>query len=106
MEHILHALANYQITPWKAIGFIGAVMFASRWFVQFYATRKHKRVTMPLAFWVLSICGSVLVLAYFIFGKNDSVGIVQNLFPALVAVYNLIVHVRHPDVGKSGGAPA
>ncbi|MGH8235036.1 MAG: lipid-A-disaccharide synthase N-terminal domain-containing protein [Rhodanobacteraceae bacterium] len=106
MEHILHALANYQITPWKAVGFLGAVMFASRWFVQFYATRKHKRVTMPMAFWVLSICGSVLVLAYFIFGKNDSVGIVQNLFPALVAVYNLVVHLRHPTNGGPGNVAA
>ncbi|HJP98225.1 MAG TPA: lipid-A-disaccharide synthase N-terminal domain-containing protein [Rhodanobacteraceae bacterium] len=106
MHHILHAFLDFQITPWKAVGFLGAVMFASRWFVQFYATRKHKRVTMPLSFWVLSIGGSALVLAYFIFGKNDSVGIVQNVFPAFVAVYNLVVHLRHPDTGKSGSAPA
>lgn len=106
MEHIVHALVNYEITPWKAVGFLGAVMFASRWFVQFYATRKRKRVTMPLSFWMLSICGSVLVLAYFIFGKNDSVGIVQNLFPAFVAVYNLVVHLRHPGSGTPGDAPA
>jgi lipid-A-disaccharide synthase-like uncharacterized protein len=106
MEHIVHALLNYEITPWKAVGFLGAVMFASRWFVQFYATRKHKRVTMPLSFWMLSICGSALVLAYFIFGKNDSVGIVQNLFPAFVAVYNLVVHLRHPGSGTPGDAPA
>lgn len=104
MEHILHALLNFQITPWKAAGFLGSVLFASRWFVQFYATRKHKRVTMPLAFWVLSICGSILVLAYFIFGKNDSVGIVQNLFPAFVAVYNLIMHLRHREPDNAGGA--
>ena len=106
MHHILHALLNYQITAWKAVGYLGMVMFTSRWFLQVYATRKHRRVTVPLAFWVLSMCGSVLMLAYFIFGKNDSVGILANLFPAFVSLYNLIVDLRHPDAGKSGGAPA
>ncbi len=106
MHHILHALLNYQITAWKAVGYLGMVMFTSRWFLQVYATRKHRRVTVPLAFWVLSMCGSVLMLAYFIFGKNDSVGILANLFPAFVSLYNLIVHLQHPDTGKSGGAPA
>jgi len=106
MHHILHAFLNYQITPWKAVGYLGMVMFTSRWFLQVYATRKHKRVTVPLTFWVLSMCGSVLMLAYFIFGKNDSVGILANLFPAFVSLYNLVMHLRHPDTGKSGGAPA
>jgi lipid-A-disaccharide synthase-like uncharacterized protein len=55
---------------------------------------------------VLSMFGSVLMLAYFIFGKNDSVGILANLFPAFVSMYNLIMHLRNPDSGRSGGAPA
>ena len=71
------------------MGFAGTLMFTSRWFVQLYYTRKYKRVVMPLAFWWLSVCGSVLLLAYFIFGKNDSVGILSNFFPVFVSVYNL-----------------
>lgn len=102
MEHILHALLNFQLTPWKIVGFLGTVIFGARWLVQFYATRKHKRVTMPMAFWYMSVCGSILTLAYFIFGKNDAVGIVSNLFPMFVALYNVKVHRRqnaHPDGG-------
>jgi lipid-A-disaccharide synthase-like uncharacterized protein len=95
MENILHALVNFQLTPWKVVGYLGMAMFTGRWFVQMYATRKHKKVTMPLSFWVLSVCGSVLLLAYFIVGKNDSVGILSNLFPVVVSVYNLTVHMRH-----------
>ena len=30
-----------------------------------------------------------MLLAYFVFGKNDSVGVLNNLFPACVAAYNL-----------------
>ena len=92
---ILRALQQFELTPWKAVGLLGSVMFTSRWFVQLYYTRKLKRVVMPLAFWWLSVCGSILLLAYFIIGKNDSVGIISNFFPAFVSVYNLVVHLRH-----------
>jgi lipid-A-disaccharide synthase-like uncharacterized protein len=83
------------VTPWKLIGYLGTFIFASRWFVQLYYSRKHRRVTMPRAFWIMSVAGSVLLLAYFIFGKNDSVGVLSNLFPAFVSVYNLILDVKH-----------
>ena len=95
LVRILHALQQFELTPWKIVGFAGTLMFTSRWFVQLYYTRKYKRVVMPLAFWWLSVCGSVLLLAYFVFGKNDSVGILSNFFPVFVSVYNLVVHLRH-----------
>ena len=94
LAHILAALQGFNLTAWKAVGGAGALMFTSRWFVQLYYTRKYKRVVMPLSFWWLSVVGSALLLAYFIFGKNDSVGILSNFFPAFVSVYNLWVHMR------------
>jgi lipid-A-disaccharide synthase-like uncharacterized protein len=106
MEHILHALLNFQITPWKVVGFLGTAIFASRWFVQLYATRKQRKVVMPMLFWYMSVCGSLLLLAYFIFGKNDSVGIISNLFPMFVALYNVSVHLRDRERDKAGGAAA
>jgi len=93
-NHIVAALHGFEITPWKTVGLIGSLMFTSRWFVQMYYTRKLKRVVMPLSFWWLSVIGSALLLSYFIVGKNDSVGILSNFFPAFVSVYNLIVHMR------------
>ncbi|MGH8118597.1 MAG: lipid-A-disaccharide synthase N-terminal domain-containing protein [Rhodanobacteraceae bacterium] len=106
MEHILHALLHFQLTPWKIVGFLGTVIFAGRWLVQLYVTRKRRRVTMPVLFWYMSVCGSLLTLCYFIFGKNDAVGIVSNLFPMFVALYNLSVHRRHSDGDKSDTAAA
>ncbi len=94
LDHILAALQRFEITPWKVVGFAGTAMFTSRWFVQLYYTRKHGKVVMPLAFWWLSVCGSALLLAYFIVGKNDSVGILSNFFPVFVSVYNLVVALR------------
>jgi lipid-A-disaccharide synthase-like uncharacterized protein len=95
MNEVLFHIHHVGVTPWKLIGYIGAFTFTARWFVQLYYTKKLKRVVMPMAFWWLSVSGSVLLLSYFIFGKNDSVGILSNLFPAFVSVYNLIVDIRH-----------
>lgn len=92
---ILHALQHFQLTPWKAVGLLGSLLFTSRWFVQLYYTRKFGRVVMPLAFWWLSVAGSAMLLAYFVVGKNDSIGIISNFFPVFVSVYNLVVHLRH-----------
>ena len=52
----------------------------------------------------MSITGSLLLLAYFTFGKNDSVGILSNLFPAGVAVYNLYLDLRHRRRKEAEGA--
>ncbi|MBU6248339.1 MAG: lipid-A-disaccharide synthase N-terminal domain-containing protein [Xanthomonadaceae bacterium] len=104
LQHIVEALHHFEITPWKMVGYAGTLMFTSRWFVQLYYTRKHKRVVMPLAFWWLSVMGSTLLLAYFIVGKNDSVGILSNFFPVFVSVYNLVVHLRHRKNSITGDA--
>jgi lipid-A-disaccharide synthase-like uncharacterized protein len=95
MNQILFHIHHVGVTPWKLIGYLGAFLFTARWFVQLYYTKKLKRVVMPMAFWVLSVTGSALLLSYFVFGKNDSVGIISNLFPAFVSVYNLVVDIRH-----------
>lgn len=82
------------VTPWKIIGYAGVASFSTRWFVQLWASKKEKRVTMPRAFWVMSVFGSVCLLSYFTWGKNDSVGILSNLFPAFVSLYNLWLDLR------------
>ncbi|MEM1157413.1 MAG: lipid-A-disaccharide synthase N-terminal domain-containing protein [Verrucomicrobiota bacterium] len=79
----------------KIIGFTGAALFTGRWFVQLIASRKHRRPVLPRLFWYMSLSGSILLLSYFIFGKNDSVGIVTNLFPITVALYNLYLDITH-----------
>ena len=84
------------VTPWKLIGVIGALMFASRWFVQAYYSRRAGRSVTPRLFWVMSIVGSITTLAYFVFNpKHDMVGVLQNLFPFFIASYNLYLDIRN-----------
>jgi lipid-A-disaccharide synthase-like uncharacterized protein len=82
------------LTPWKIIGITGALMFAARWFVQAWASKKAGRSVVPLTFWAMSIGGSALTLSYFIFGKNDAVGILQNVSPFFLALYNVWLELK------------
>ena len=80
---------------WKFIGWGGAGMFGLRWLVQFWATKKAGKPTIPLSFWGISVCGALMTLSYFVFYKNDSVGIISNALPSVVAAYNLRLALKH-----------
>jgi lipid-A-disaccharide synthase-like uncharacterized protein len=83
------------ITGWKLVGYAGTLVFTARWFVQIAASRARRQSHTPVSFWYMSLAGSFLLLAYFIWGRNDSVGIISNLFPCLVAAYNLRLDTSH-----------
>ena len=94
MSGIVGHYLGIVVTPWKVIGFIGALMFAVRWLVQASATRRAGRPTIPRSFWIISLVGSAMVTGYFIWGKNDAVGVLTNLLPAVVSLYNLVLDIR------------
>jgi lipid-A-disaccharide synthase-like uncharacterized protein len=95
MDDVLFRAFGVTVTAWKLVGYLGVVLFAGRWFVQMWYSRGYGRPVVPTVFWLMSISGSLLLLSYFTFGKNDSVGVLSNLFPAGVACYNLVLDVRH-----------
>jgi lipid-A-disaccharide synthase-like uncharacterized protein len=95
MNEVLLTIFGIEITIWKIIGYIGVVLFAGRWFVQMAYSRAHGKPVVPTVFWTMSVLGSLLLLGYFTFGKNDSVGILSNLFPGGVAGYNLYLDLTH-----------
>jgi lipid-A-disaccharide synthase-like uncharacterized protein len=95
MNDELLMLFGVKVTAWKLIGYSGVLLFAGRWFVQLAASKAKGRPVMPTLFWYMSASGSVLLLAYFIFGKNDSVGVMSNLFPLFVALYNLYLDTKN-----------
>ena len=103
MNEPLIVAFGVTVTTWKLIGYLGVMLFAGRWFVQMFYSRRHGRPVVPTVFWLMSISGSLLLLAYFTFGKNDSVGILSNLFPATVAVYNLVLDLRHRKAKEGAG---
>ena len=103
MNSPIFHLFNVVVTPWKLIGYFAVLLFAGRWLVQLLATRAEGRPVIPTTFWSMSIAGSGLLCAYFIWGKSDSVGLIANLFPMGVALYNLFIDVRARQAGRTSG---
>jgi len=95
MSNVIIQIFGFQITGWKIIGYSGVCLFSARWFVQLWASRKAGKPVVPSVFWIMSMAGSVLCLAYFVLGKTDSVGILSNLFPCTIAGYNLYLEAAH-----------
>jgi lipid-A-disaccharide synthase-like uncharacterized protein len=95
VSRVLVEFYGIVITPWKLVGYLGVALFAGRWFVQLLASRRRGKPVLPRLFWYMSVSGSLLLLSYFVFGKNDSVGILSNLFPLFIAVYNLWLDMKH-----------
>ena len=85
-----------HVTWWKLIGYTGALMFGGRWVVQFVASKRAGKPVIPRVFWYMSVVGSLMTLSYFLFSsKQDSVGVLQNLFPAFTALYSLSLDIKH-----------
>ena len=89
---------HWMITGWKILAYVGALCFGGRWLVQAWHRKRTGTTTMPTLFWIISLAGAGMVTAYFVWGKNDSVGIITNALPASVALWNLVQDLR----GKRG----
>lgn len=84
---------------WLGIGLTGQVMFSARWIVQWVASEKSRRSTMPELFWYLSFAGGLLVLSYGLY-RMDPV-IILGQFGVLIYARNLMLLKRE----KSERAP-
>ena len=104
--------SGLHVTPWKLIGYAGALMFGGRWLVQFIASKRARKPVIPRLFWYMSLVGSAMTLSYFVFSaKSDSVGVLQNLFPTFTAAYSLYLDIqhhglRHERSPREGSGPA
>jgi lipid-A-disaccharide synthase-like uncharacterized protein len=86
---------NGHFLWWEILGWMGAAIFSTRFFLQWYATEKMKRVVVPMLFWWLSLAGSLMLLTYAIFtDKRSYVIIFSYAFAWIPYVRNLIIHRR------------
>lgn len=85
---------------WKIIGWLGNAVFFSRFFVQWIATEKRKKVIVPISFWWLSLVGSLLLLIYGIH-QQDSVFIFAYAFTWIPYIRNILIHHKNQSLKKS-----
>jgi lipid-A-disaccharide synthase-like uncharacterized protein len=90
-------LLGIEWSWWKLVGWMGNLVFSTRFFVQWYATERRKQVVVPTAFWWLSLVGSLLLLSYALFYRHDSVFIFANAFNWIPYIRNLVIHRRHAE---------
>lgn len=62
---------------WYALGFCGQVLFGSRFFVQWIASERQKRVVIPGLFWYLSLIGGLALFVYAMHRKDPVFAIGQ-----------------------------
>jgi lipid-A-disaccharide synthase-like uncharacterized protein len=80
-------------TVWTAIGFVGQALFFSRFAVQWIVSERRGASHVPVAFWWLSLLGSLITLAYAI-QRRDPVFVLGQAFGWLVYVRNLALIYR------------
>ena len=76
---------------WYVLGFAGQVIFGSRFFVQWVASERARRVVIPGLFWVLSLVGGVALFVYALH-KRDPVFALGQLAGLFIYSRNLVLH--------------
>lgn len=81
------AIGTEAWNVWTVVGFVGQVIFGLRFVVQWIATEREKKSVVPVAFWYLSLVGTVVLLTYAIY----------RLDPVFIAGFslNMIIYLRN-----------
>jgi lipid-A-disaccharide synthase-like uncharacterized protein len=84
---------------WMTIGFLGQVIFGGRFILQWIASEIKKRSHIPVAFWYLSLVGSLILLAYS-FHRRDPIFILGFSLNTVIYVRNLHLIYKHKEAGE------
>ncbi len=79
---------------WFIVGFTGQVIFGGRFILQWIVSEYKKRSHVPVAFWYISLVGSLILLSYAVHRK-DLVFILGLSLNTLIYVRNLHLIYKH-----------
>jgi len=98
----VHDVFVAQMDWWVALGFLAQFFFTMRFAVQWIASERAGRSIIPMAFWLFSIGGGLLLLIYALYRK-DPVFIVGQAFGVLVYLRNIqfVLRERDPSAAKT-----
>ena len=75
---------------WLAFGIVAQLIFTARFLVQWIASERAGRSTIPVAFWILSIVGGMMTLVYGI-ERREAVIIMGQVLAVFIYVRNLML---------------
>ncbi len=96
LKPFLENLAGWlyvESSAWTLIGFAGAIIFGSRFLLQWLQSEKEKRLVVPWYFWHLSFWGSCLNFVYFLHLDKAPL-ILGNCFLPVLYGRNLVLLYR------------
>lgn len=79
--------------PWVILGLSGQVLFSLRFLVQWIVSERKKASVIPVAFWYLSLGGSLILLTYAIY-RQDLVFVLGQSTGSLIYLRNLMLIYR------------
>ncbi|MGA8615591.1 MAG: lipid-A-disaccharide synthase N-terminal domain-containing protein [Xanthobacteraceae bacterium] len=85
---------------WVLVGFVAQGLFSMRFLVQWIASERAGRSVIPLAFWLFSIGGGLLLLVYALY-RRDPVFIAGQAFGVFVYLRNLYFVLRERKAAPS-----
>jgi lipid-A-disaccharide synthase-like uncharacterized protein len=102
-----HAVGAYLVDVfvtkadwWLLLGFLAQGLFTMRFLVQWIASERAGHSVIPLAFWIFSIFGGLLLLVYALYRK-DAVFIAGQAFGVFVYLRNLFFVLRDRNAASS-----
>ncbi|MBN1787202.1 MAG: lipid-A-disaccharide synthase N-terminal domain-containing protein [Sedimentisphaerales bacterium] len=96
-ESFINELSQEPV--WTSIGFVGQVTFGGRFVLQWIVSEYKKRSHVPVAFWFLSLIGSLILLVYSIH-RNEPIFILGFSVNTLIYIRNLHLIFKHKQTGK------
>jgi len=96
----LHDVFVTNLDWWVVLGFVAQAFFTARFVVQWLASERAGKSVIPMSFWLLSICGGILLLAYALY-RRDPVFIAGQSFGVFVYFRNLYFVLREHRVGAA-----
>jgi lipid-A-disaccharide synthase-like uncharacterized protein len=82
-----------------AFGIAGQLVFKSRFLVQWFYSVRHGESSLPLVFWVISVLGSLMIIAYGLI-RHDWV-LVAGQIGIVASVRNIMIALAHQQDEKT-----
>ena len=97
LESFIKELSQEPI--WTSIGFVGQVTFGGRFILQWIVSEYKKKSHIPVAFWFLSLMGSLILLVYSIH-RTEPIFILGFSINTLIYIRNLHLIYKHKQTGE------
>src|SRR5262245_57314150 len=98
LEKLLH------LDAWVVFGLLGQLFFTARFVVQWLASERSGRSTVPHAFWYFSVAGGSILFLYACFYRHDLVFTLGQAAGLFVYARNLML-IRRAAEASAATAP-